>query len=106
MAVAAVASVVTVGVICVATAGAGAAVGGIFSFTAVGLASGFKSVSATMVLTTAVTVTATVGITKTILAVKNQKKKEVVLLPKEKDLKREKLRKKPQNEQIKPRIQL
>lgn len=35
-----------------------------------------------------------------------QKKKEVVLLPKEKDLKREKLRKKPQNEQIKPRIQL
>ena len=71
MAVTAVASVVTVGVICVATAGAGAAVGGLFSFTAVGLASGFKSVSATMVLTTAVTVTATVGITKTILAVKN-----------------------------------
>ena len=35
-----------------------------------------------------------------------KKKKEVVLLPKEKDLKREKLRKKPQNEQIKPRIQL
>ena len=35
-----------------------------------------------------------------------QEKKEVVLLPKEKDLKREKLRKKPQNEQIKPRIQL
>ena len=61
-----------------------------------------------MVLATAATVTATVGITKTILAVKNQekKKKEVVLLPKEKDLKREKLRKKPQNEQIKPRIQL
>lgn len=70
-AVEAVAAVVTVGTICVATA-------------------------------------ATVGITKTILAVKNQekKKKEVVLLPKEKDLKREKLRKKPQNEQIKPRIQL
>lgn len=67
----AVAAVVTVGTICVATA-------------------------------------ATVRITKTILAVKNQekKKKEVVLLPKEKDLKREKLRKKPQNEQIKPRIQL
>ena len=35
-----------------------------------------------------------------------QEKKEVVLLPKEKDLKREKLRTKPQNEQIKPRIQL
>ena len=35
-----------------------------------------------------------------------QEKKEVVLLPKEKNLKREKLRKKPQNEQIKPRIQL
>ena len=35
-----------------------------------------------------------------------KKKKEVVLLPKEKDLKREKLQKKPQNEQIKPRIQL
>ena len=35
-----------------------------------------------------------------------QEKKEVVLLPKEKDLKREKLQKKPQNEQIKPRIQL
>lgn len=56
--------------------------------------------------TICVATAATVGITKTILAVKNQKKKEVVLLPKEKDLKREKLRKKPQNEQIKPRIQL
>ena len=79
-AVVAVAAVVTVGVICVAIAGAGIAVGGIFSFTAVGLASGFNSVSATMVLTTAVTVTATVtatvGITKTILAVKNQEKKK------------------------------
>ena len=56
--------------------------------------------------TICVATAATVGITKTILAVKNQKKKEVVLLPKEKDLKREKLQKKPQNEQIKPRIQL
>ena len=48
-----------------------------------------------MVLTTAVTVTATVGITKTILAVKKlgkmKKRKEViVLLPKEKDLKQRK----------------
>ena len=74
-AVAAVAAVVTVGAICVATAGAAVAVGGAFSFTAVGLAglaSGFESVSATMVLATA----ATVGITKTILEVKNQEKEK------------------------------
>ena len=78
-AVAAVAAVVTVGAICVATAGAAVAVGGAFSFTAVGLAglaSGFESVSATMVLATAATVTATVGITKTILEVKNQEKEK------------------------------
>ena len=70
----------------------------------------FAAVEAVVAVVTVGTIcvatAATVGITKTILAVKNQKKKEVVLLPKEKDLKREKLRKKPQNEQIKPRIQL